>query len=68
MQHPVRIARKGKSMTQAKLAHASGIDASMISRIEGGEDGRLRTYRALGRALGIDYRQLLPADNGDQAQ
>jgi hypothetical protein len=42
----------------------------MISRLERGEAGRLSTYRAIGRALGIDYRQLLPADveAGDQAQ
>lgn len=70
MKHPVWSARKGKSLTQAELAHLSGVDASMISRIERGEDGRLRTYRFLGRALGIDYRELLPADPGagDQAQ
>ena len=70
VQHPVRIARKGKLMTQNQLAAVSGVDASMISRIERGEDGRLRTYRFLGRALGIDYRLLLPADtgDGDQAQ
>lgn len=68
MQHPVRQAREGKSLTQAALAHLSGVDQSMISRIESGEDGRLRTYRCLGRALGIDYRELLPADTGEGDQ
>ncbi len=55
-------------MTQAELASLSGIDPSMISRLERGDDGRLATYRALGRALGIDYRQLLPADNQETTQ
>jgi transcriptional regulator with XRE-family HTH domain len=57
-------------MTQAQLASIADIDRTMISRIESGEDGSLGTFRALGRALGVDYRQLMPADDGtgDQAQ
>lgn len=68
MEHPLRTARKGKAMTQAELAAVANLDRTMISRIESGEDGRLATYRALGRALGIDYRQLLPADDQETKQ
>ncbi len=67
MEHPVRTARKGKSMTQADLAGACGIDRSMISRIERGEDCTLRTLRALGHALDIDYRLLMPASSAPVA-
>ena len=61
MDHPVRTARKTKSMTQAELADKCGVDRSMISRIERGEDCTLRTLRALGQALEVDYRLLMPA-------
>lgn len=68
MDHPLRVARKGKSLKQYQLAAMCGLDPSAVSRIESGQDPSLATLRSIGRALGIDYRQLLPADEGDQAQ
>lgn len=62
MDHPLRVARKGKSLKQFQLADLCGIDPSLVSKIESGQDSTLGTFRALGRALGLDYRTLLPAD------
>lgn len=68
MDHPLRVARKSKSLKQRQLAAMCGLDPSAVSRIESGQDPSLATMRAIGRALGVDYRELLPADEGDLTQ
>ena len=63
MEHSVTRARKRSKITQAELARMTGLSPSVICRIEKGERGTIHTYRLIGRALGIDYRKLLPKDD-----
>lgn len=61
--HPVERARTERQMSQAQLARVCGLDRAWIFRIERGSDASLKVYRAIGRALDVDYRTLLPADD-----
>jgi transcriptional regulator with XRE-family HTH domain len=56
----VRQARERAKMTQVELAEASGLDQTTISDFETGRNTnpRLKTVRALAKALGIRPVQL----------
>lgn len=55
-------ARKKAGISQAELARRIGMHRSVVCRIEQGQRGSLRAYQLIGRALGLDYRDLLPSD------
>jgi transcriptional regulator with XRE-family HTH domain len=57
----VRAARQHAQMTQEALAQVSGIGTEHIQRIErGAANPTLATIYALGGALGVEARALLP--------
>jgi len=61
MDHPLKIARKARGLTQAQLGALCDLDHSVICRIERGGFARATTIQAIARALGVDdYRTLLP--------
>lgn len=52
--HPVKILRKYRGMTQKELSEASGISRPYLTEIETGKkDGSVRALRALAEALDI---------------
>lgn len=60
-EHPLRIARRRAGLTLKQLGEAAGVDHTTISKMELRQlpNGSLATYRAIGRALGIDWRTLV---------
>lgn len=46
-------------MTQEELAKKAATSVSTLSRIEGGEEARISTAKALARALGVEPSALL---------
>ena len=57
----LRTARTRKLLTQEELAEFSGIGRATIARLEaGGLQPRMKTIRALARALELDPRELVP--------
>jgi len=65
MEHPLRAARTRRKLTQRELAEMAGVDHSTIVKIENSDrHGSWETYHRLGRALGIDFRKLLPDARG----
>lgn len=46
-------------MTQKELAAKAALGLSTLIRIEGGEEARISTARALAKALGVDPAELL---------
>ena len=56
----LRTARLARHLSQAKLAHLSGVDQGRISRIETGAttDPAFSTVRLLAEALDMDPRDL----------
>lgn len=52
--HPIKIVRKYRQMTQADLAKSSGISRPYLTEIETGKkDGSLRAMKAIAGALGV---------------
>lgn len=57
--HPVKIIRKHREMTQANLAEASGISRPYLTEIETGKkDGSLRAMKAIAGALKVNVGDL----------
>ncbi len=57
--HPLKILRKYRSMTQAELAKESGISRPYLTEIETGKkDGSLRAMKALAEALNVNVGDL----------
>ena len=53
-EHPIKIIRKFREMTQADLAEASGISRPYLTEIETGKkDGSIRALKTLAEALGV---------------
>jgi len=57
--HPVKIIRTYRGMTQADLAKASGISRPYLTEIETGKkDGSIRAMKALAQALSVNIGDL----------
>lgn len=57
--HPVKIIRTYRGMTQAELAASSGISRPYLTEIETGKkDGSIRAMKALAQALTVDVGHL----------
>jgi transcriptional regulator with XRE-family HTH domain len=57
----LRAARRGKKLSQERLAVIANLDTSNISEIEGGKiNPTLTTIVALAKALEIDSSELIP--------
>lgn len=58
-EHPLKIIRKYREMTQADLAKKSGISRPYLTEIETGKkDGSLRAMKALAEALDVNVGDL----------
>lgn len=55
----LKAARRRRGLTQERLAERSGLSLGVIKKIERGGTGRLDTYHALARALGVRTSSLL---------
>jgi len=54
-EHPIKIIRKYRGMTQSDLAEASGISRPYLTEIETGKkDGSLRAMKAIAEALEVN--------------
>jgi transcriptional regulator with XRE-family HTH domain len=63
-EHPVRVWRKHRGMTQKQLADAAGMAQSNISMLEVGTlQGTFDNMRAIARALDITLDDLIPWDD-----
>jgi transcriptional regulator with XRE-family HTH domain len=58
----LRARRRAQEISQRHLAELSGVDQSVISRLEKGGDARWFTWKRLFAALGFDI--VLRADDG----
>lgn len=57
--HPIKIIRKYRSMTQGDLADASGLSRPYLTEIETGrKDGSIRAIKAIAEALGVSMEKL----------
>lgn len=62
-EHPLKVWRDHRRMTQAQLASAAGIGQSYVAMLErGGRRGSIGRLRALARALGVELGDLLGDD------
>ncbi len=62
-EHPVRIWREHRSLSQEQLAGNARIARSYLAEIEGGKKpGSLDAYRKLANALGLTVDDLMPED------
>ena len=53
-EHPIKILRRYRGMTQAELAEAADISRPYLTEIETGKkDGSIRAMRGLAEALGV---------------
>ena len=60
-EHPLRVWREHRGLTQEALAAAAGVGKSHVSRIESGrKTGTLDTLRRLAAALRVDLDDLTP--------
>ncbi len=58
-EHPVKIIRKFREMTQSELAKESGISRPYLTEIETGKkDGSIRALKALAKALNVNIKDL----------
>ena len=57
--HPVERYRKGKGLTQAKLASAVGVSLHTVQRWEGGAEPRPSKLVKVAEVLGVEPMQLL---------
>ena len=58
-EHPIKIIRKFRSMTQSDLAQASGISRPYLTEIETGKkDGSIRAMKAVAGALKVNIGDL----------
>lgn len=60
-EHPVKIVRKFRGMTQADLAAAAGLSRPYLTEIETGKkEGSVTAFRVLAAALGTSIATLIP--------
>lgn len=58
-EHPIKIVRAFRGMTQADLAKASGISRPYLTEIETGKkDGSIRAMKAIAEALSVTVGDL----------
>lgn len=58
-QHPIKIIRKFRQMTQNDLAEASGISRPYLTEIETGKkDGSIRAMKSIAQALEVSVGEL----------
>ena len=62
-EHPVRVWREHRGLTQEDLARVAGVGKSYISQLEAGrKTGSLRLMRDLAQALEVDMEDLIPPE------
>lgn len=62
-EHPLRVWRKFRGLTQAALGEKASLKNVTISRIESGEqDTSAKSWRALAEALSVDVDDIMPFD------
>ena len=62
-EHPVRVWREYRGLTQEGLAQATGVGKSYISQLEAGKKtGSLRFLRTLAEALDVAMEDLIPPE------
>ena len=62
-EHPVRVFRTHRKLTQRQLAAAAGVSAACLSRVERGRrTGSARLLAALARVLKVDADDLLAVE------
>ena len=57
-EHPVRVFREYRGLSQAALARAAAMRQGTVSAIEGGAKARLETMVRLARVLGVGVEEL----------
>ena len=63
----LRQVREQQVMTQEELAEKSGVTQATISRLEhGAHDARMSTIRKVAKALGVDLRELIAPEWGNE--
>lgn len=59
-EHPVKVWREHRQLTQRQLAAQAGISAAYLSQIESGKrTGSAEVLQALARALGVDLDDIV---------
>lgn len=59
-EHPVKVFREYRDMTQKELAQKAGISPEYVSQIEGGKkQGSIDTLKAIAEALALDLDDLV---------
>ncbi|MBF0249814.1 MAG: helix-turn-helix domain-containing protein [Alphaproteobacteria bacterium] len=59
-EHPVKVFREYRNMTQKELAQKAGISPEYVSQIEGGKkQGSIDTLKAIAEALALDLDDLV---------
>ncbi len=59
----LRALRDGKLMTSQELANLAGVSRDVIYRVENGRTGANQTsIKRMARVLGVEPKELLPAD------
>lgn len=58
--HRMKLARKAAGLSQEQLAEAAHISQPTVCRIELGAFASVETMMAIGAALGVDYRTIMP--------
>ncbi|WGF89093.1 helix-turn-helix transcriptional regulator [Marinivivus vitaminiproducens] len=60
-EHPVRVWREHRGMTQSALAQAAGVAQATVAQIEGGRRcGSVAVLGRIARALGVDLDDVAP--------
>ncbi|MFW5833430.1 MAG: helix-turn-helix transcriptional regulator [Pseudomonadota bacterium] len=60
-EHPLRVIREHRGLSQVQLATAAGVGRSYLVEIEGGrKPGSADTLARLARALGVTIEDILP--------
>lgn len=59
-EHPLKVWREHRGLTQEKLAKASGVSRAMIAAIEAGhKQGAVGTWKKLAKALKVELGQVV---------
>ena len=66
-EHPMRLWREYRGLTQEALAERAGVGKSYLSQIESGKKtGSARLLRDLAGILRVEIDDLIPADSGSE--
>jgi DNA-binding XRE family transcriptional regulator len=67
-EHPIRVLREWRDMTQAELVASAGITQGYLSDLEAGKrKGPVALHQKIARALGVPIHLLLPVAISDEA-